>query len=230
MIWNDELLFLHPQKTAGMAISSVLWNTLRTPIFNSVPLNHWDRIVRPGVAQILGLRHENLFEAASIMAPFGMKLEDFQSILVAMRNPYDMEVSRYYHLRKPEAFEGAEERQLALSLPFDEYVKRSKFRLPRPDDPELEFREDIKNYYALGAVFPENLRILRYERLEEDLNKELARFGYSAVVLPTVNISEERAEPGYGQFIRTMEVEEVIFEKYRWVFEHGFYTRLRFPL
>jgi hypothetical protein len=226
MIWNDELLFLHPQKTAGLAISAVLWDILRTPVFNSVPLDHWDPILRPGVAQVLGLRHENLFEAQSILVPFGRNLADFQSILVVMRNPYDMEISRYYHLRKPDALETSEDRHLAQTLSFDEYVRTSRFRLPHPDDPDLEFREDIRYFYTLGPEFPKNIRILRYEHLEADLNEVLNQFGYSEVTIPKVNVSHERPALSFHQVIQSRHVEEAIFMKYRWMFEHGFYPRL----
>jgi hypothetical protein len=226
LVWNEELLFLHPQKTAGMAVSEALWNTLSTPVFSSVPLGHWDRILRPGVAQVLGLRHENIFEAAVILKPYGRALADFKAILVVMRNPYDMEVSRYYHLRKPEAFETDEERRLAQSLSFEDFVLQSKFRCPHPDDPQLEFREAIKNYYAFGATFLENLRILRYENLEEELNNELRAIGYGPVTLPRINVSDERQERDFRQVVKSAAVEDAIYKKYRWIFEHGFYTRL----
>ena len=226
MVWNEELLLLHPQKTAGMAVSEVLWNTLRTPVFSSVPLGHWDRILRPGVAQVLGLRHENIFEAAVILRPYRRELSDFKAILVVMRNPYDMEISRYYHLRKPEAFETDEERELAQSLSFEEFVLQSTFRSPHPDNPQLEFREAIKNYYAFGATFLNNLRILRFENLEEELNTELQAIGYGPITLPRINVSDERRGRAFHEAIRTKEVENAIYEKYRWIFEHGFYTRL----
>ena len=228
MVWNEELLFLHAQKTAGMAVSEVLWNTLRTPVFSSVPLGHWDRILRPGVAQVLGHRHENLYEAAVILKPFKRQLSDFAVILAVMRNPYDMEISRYYHLRKPEAFEEGEDRELARTLSFQEFVLRSKFRTPRPFDPKLQFQESIKNYYALGDAFLKNLRVLRYENLASELNRELQALGYEPVTLPLVNVSEERKERSHAQLISSAEVEAAIYQKYRWLFEHGFYPRISF--
>lgn len=208
-----------------MAVSRVLWETLKVPIFNSVPFGHWDRIFRPGVAQLLGLRHENLYQAAAILSPFGKTLADFSKILVVMRNPYDMEVSRYFHLRKPEAHETTIERTLAISLPFEEFELKSAFRLPRPDDEQLEFEESIQNYYAMGASFLPNIKILRYEHLESDLNSELSSFGYSHISIPRINVSDERDAASYHQYIRTPEVEAAIYNKYKWIFEQGFYVR-----
>ena len=225
MVWNDELLFLHPQKTAGMAVSHLLWETLNPPVFNSVPQGHWDPIFRPGVAQVIGLRHENLYQAAAILAPFRRDLSEFKKILVVMRNPYDMEVSRYFHLRKPEAHEKTDERNLALSSSFEEFELKSEFRLPRPDDPQLEFEESIKNYYSMGVAFLSNLQILRYETLYADLNRELTGLGYGTVTVPRVNVSDERRSADYQHYIRNPEVEEAIFRKYTWIFDQGFYAR-----
>jgi len=226
VIWNDELLFLHPQKTAGMAITDHLVNLLRTPVFISTPLGHGDSILRPGIAHVLGHRHENLFEAAAILEPFNRTLSDFKAILVPMRNPYDMEVSRYYHLRKPQAFEQDEDRKLALTGTFEEFIVRSEFRSPHPDNQELEFREAIKNYYSMGATFLENLRVLRYECIETDLNEQLAQFGYEHISLREVNVSEERSERDFRRMVLSKEVEQAVYAKYRWIFEHGFYSRL----
>ena len=47
-----------------------------------------------------GSRHERLTEAAASLARFGRRLEDFDTIISIMRNPYDMEVSRYHFLRR----------------------------------------------------------------------------------------------------------------------------------
>jgi hypothetical protein len=143
-----------------------------------------------------------------------------------MRNPYDLEVSRYYHLRKSEAYEPDNEKSLALKLSFDEFVIKSQFRAPHPQNPELEFREAIKNYYSMGTVFPKNLRILRYECVQEDLDKELGALGYGPVPLQSVNVSEERPDRSYKHLIKTKDVESAIYTKYRWLFEHGYYTRL----
>jgi len=207
-----------------MAITEILVNLLRTPVYISTPLGHGDIILRPGVAQVLGLRHENLFEAAAILAPFNRVLSDFRCILVPMRNPYDMEVSRYYHLRKPQAFEKDDDRQLALTHTFEEFAVRSEFRLPRPGNPELEFQEAIKNYYSMGAIFLDNLRVLRYEHIEADLNGQLSQFGYEPIALRPVNISDERPDRSF--MMLSKEVEEAIFNRYRWIFEHGFYSRI----
>lgn len=209
-----------------MAVSTLLWEVLRTPVFNSVPLDHWDRIVRPGVAQVLGVRHENLYQAAAILGPFGKSLSEFSAIITIMRNPYDMEVSRYFHLRKPGAFEVTDERNLALALPFPEFVAQSRYRTPHPNNPQLEFEESIKNYYAMGVVFPDNLKVLRYENLEVELGEQLSELGYGAVTIPKVNISEERGGLNYKNFVNSRRVENAVYEKYRWIFDHGFYPRL----
>jgi hypothetical protein len=131
-------------------------------------------------------------------------------------------------LRKPEAFEPDEEKVLARDLPFEEFAIRSRFRAPHPDNPELEFREAIKHYYTIGVDFLPNLKILRYEKIENDLNRELAALGYDAVQLQDINVSNERPDRDYHNLVRSQDVEAAIYSKYRWLFEHGYYQRLTF--
>ncbi len=153
-------------------------------------------------------------------------LSDFRAILVVIRNPYDLEVSRYFHLRKPEAFEKNEEREWACSLSFEEFQRASRFRLPRPANPKLQHVESIANYYQIDGHIPANLSVLRFEQLEEDLNECLSRLNYPHLSVKAVNVSTEREARTYQQFVTSAEIERIIHQRYAWVFDRGFYPRL----
>src|SRR5204862_3166773 len=57
-------------------------------------------LLRPKLRRIAGTRHENLVQAAQVLAPLGRKLGDFEIVLALIRNPYDLEVSRFRYLRR----------------------------------------------------------------------------------------------------------------------------------
>ncbi len=230
MIWNNHLLFLHPQKTAGMSLTNVLLDTLAPPIFNSLPPGHWPEHPegKPGVAYVYGLRHENQYQAKSILKQFNLSLDDFKVIMVVMRNPYDMEVSRYFHLRKPDAFETSSDRELALKSSFSEFVVNTQFRKSRPYHPDIERFQAIQSYYTTGDSIPPNLRIVHYEHLEEDINNVLGSLGYSPVKIPYVNISHERSSRDIMDFITSPEIEYSVYSRYAWIFNHNYYPRIAF--
>lgn len=232
MIWNKELLFLHPQKTAGMALTKVLLETLSPPVFNSLPPGHWPDPTKgtPGTAYVYGQRHENLYAASMILNQFNLTLGDFHVIMVVMRNPYDMEISRYFHLRKPEAFEKNSERDLALQSTFSTFVLNSQFRKKRPHNRKLEQSEAIKNYYTTTTSLPDNLMIVRYERLEDDVNSVLGSLGYPEITIPAVNISAERKNKTITDLITSPEVEASIYNRYAWIFDNNFYPRIKFDV
>jgi hypothetical protein len=58
MIFTKDVVFLHPPKTAGMSTTEYLLAVLPTPIFLSQPIQ--DDVLREGVIQLAGKRHETL--------------------------------------------------------------------------------------------------------------------------------------------------------------------------
>lgn len=161
-----------------------------------------------------------------LLCQSGKTLSDFAAILVTIRNPYDLEVSRNFHLRKPEAFETSEEPELARTLPFEDFQLASQFRLPKPEDFNLTRAESLESYYRLDGAPPSNLRILRYEHIQEDLGEQLARFGYPPVTIVPENWSPERQARSFASFISSSIVEQKIYERYSWVFDGGLFPRM----
>ena len=215
-----------------MSVTSALTKCLRRPLFFSAPRNHWPEPGPTwdldGVAFAEGSRHENLRQARDQLKHFGFELEEFRKIISVARNPYDLEISRYFHLRKNEAFEHGLERDLAASSSFSEFVTRSKYRDPTRKNRRLVEREDIKSYFSIGAYMPKNLQIVKFEGLEQDLRRELSGLTRSAFELPHLNSSYNRTSGDRVENLISREMEEAIFVRYRWLFEHGIYQRMRF--
>ena len=78
-----------------------------------------------GVTFVHGNPHATLREVATLTRGFGLDLTDFSVILVVLRNPYDLEVSRYESFRQL-AYDPAlsiRDHKLAKTLAFPDYVK-----------------------------------------------------------------------------------------------------------
>src|SRR5215211_8547984 len=101
MIFCRELLFLHVPKTGGMSVSEYLVRVLPPPVYYTRPDGHGLLTVPEGVVEMSGKRHETLAQACDVVAAHGFRLPEFRAILATIRNPYDLEVSRYTHLQQP---------------------------------------------------------------------------------------------------------------------------------
>jgi hypothetical protein len=242
MLFNDELLFLHVPKAAGTSITSFLIRSLRSQVTLTEPSDQFaqtDRVSsfaraklglrrfrrqmgflrRPKLDVIEGTRHETLVEASLVLRRLGRRLEDFRLIFAVIRNPYDLEISRYHFFRRGHlgvqglAHEYAEE--LALAGDFAAFARRAPYhgRLPGR----------IEDWFEIEGRIPNNFRILRFENLRQGLDDALAQVDRIPSPLPTLNATEHGPYTNY----LTPEIEKFIYEKYRWPFDRGFYPRLR---
>ncbi|HEY6578008.1 MAG TPA: sulfotransferase domain-containing protein [Rhizomicrobium sp.] len=241
MLFNDRLLFLHVPKTGGTSVTSYLIRNLRGGVTITEPRDRLpapDRVStlarmkfgvrrlrrqlallrRPKVRRLAGTRHETLTEASETLARLGRRLEDFETIVAVIRNPYDLEVSRFHFFRRGHlgvaglAQEYAEE--LALAGDFAAFARKAAYhgRLPGR----------IEDWFEIDGRMPANLRIIRFEKLETDLHCALASL-CTAAPLPRLNAS---AHAPYKEYIAPA-IEEAIYRKYRWLFDRGFYPRER---
>jgi len=240
MLFDDKLLFIHAPKTAGTSVTSFLIAnspnrvTLTEPSAGPDPAVampafartmlalrrlRWcvGMLMRNSVTLVEGSRHENLRQASEVLAKLGRKLEDFRAIVSIVRNPYDLEVSRYhffrrgYHGVKGVAHEYAEE--LALAGDFEAFARKAPYhgRLPA----------QIEDWYEIDGNMPNNLRIVRFENLEKDLHEVVAQLYPVRTRLPKLNASEHAPYKSY----LTADSEDAIYNKYRWLFDRNFYRR-----
>jgi hypothetical protein len=218
MIWNNQLLFIHVPKTGGMSVSSLFLDKLPRPVFCSVPTGQREPNAPADVTYVEGKRHENLEEARGLLQAHGRELDQFECIIAVVRNPYEMEVSRYFYLRLGHPWDKGPAQRLALEDTFEEFAVRSPY-LGRADN-------RVEAFYTLAGERPASLRVLRQEHLQVELPELMAELGLGSVGwdLPSKNQTEHAP---FGEYL-TRRAEEAIYGRFRWIFDNGYYARTKF--
>lgn len=240
MLFNDQFLFIHVPKTAGMSVTQFLIDTvpgkltLTEPVYRprstvQLPASVWVKLQtktmlkRAGfwgprrVAYAEGRRHERLHEAQAFFQARGRTLDEFRLILSVVRNPYDIEVSRYHYLRKgfhgrPGVAETAEQ-AIALGNDFEQFALMAPFHGHIP--------AHIEHWYERDGCVPRNMKIARFETLDEDLRAIVGTLYPVRSALPKLNTTERGPFRDY----LSPRAEAAIYAKYRWLFDKGYYCR-----
>jgi hypothetical protein len=196
MIWNEQILFIHAPKTGGMSLTHYLSDHLPD-------------------GRVTEKRHETLAEARAELANEGRRLEDFEKVFVVMRDPYTLEISRFNYLRLGHPWDVGKAQEVALHGDFKRYLAEAPFFGYFP--PQLDL------YYHENGSTPANLVVLRYERLNEEVEKHIAPFCREGadVPLPRLNVTAKACFEDYYD----AEAEELCFQRHRWFFDEGFYER-----
>ncbi|HSM61210.1 MAG TPA: hypothetical protein VK849_10455, partial [Longimicrobiales bacterium] len=147
MIFSKDLLFLHAPKTGGMSITELLLDVLPRPVFYTDPEAQPEER-REGVVHRVGIRHEGLEEARDVVAREGFTLNGFPAILVVLRNPYALEVSRYAYLRAGHPWDFGHDQTLALTRDCATFIRSARGS------------PDLSRYFFLGREVPRNLRVI----------------------------------------------------------------------
>jgi hypothetical protein len=218
MIWNDALLFIHVPKTGGMSVSKALLEHLPRPSFCSVPAGQRDAEDPPDVTYVQGKRHENLDEAEALLRTYNTRLRAFKRIIAIVRNPYGMEVSRYFYLRLGHPWDKGPAQRLAMERSFEDFALQSPY-LGRPDT-------RVDAFYTYEGNVPENMRILRQERLQAELTEVAIQLGWGHIDWSLPNANRTSHGP-YREYL-TAASEEAIYLRFRWIFDQGYYARVRF--
>jgi ribosomal protein L29 len=242
MLFGSKILFIHAPRTAGNSITEFLISniperlTLLAPSLvpdRSMPVQPMVRaktvlknIARniPGATRVdraPGILHERLTQAARALSRFNRRLEDFECIISVMRNPYDLEVSRYHFLRMGylgvRGLSAGKSQDIALECDFAEFANSAPFFGSLP--------ARIEDWYTLNGKMPENLFALRFEALEDDLSRTVGRLYRIRRGLRRLNTTEHQ----HYQHYMTAETEAAIYRKFRWLFDSGFYDREMIP-
>jgi len=203
MILNKDLLFIHVPKTGGTSVSYYLMKTLSKPVFYFAP--HLKGDEPEGIIHAKCDRHMPLLRAKEL----GI---DAPLVLVVIRNPYDLVVSRYHFLRH--VFSApiiTPMHQLALDVDFETFAIEHTH-------PSQEI------YFLCDGELPRHARIVKFEKLDHAITSAArdANDGRTSLaVFPHKGISPHKP----WQSCITPAAEEAIYQRNRWVFDNGYYDR-----
>lgn len=215
MLFNRDLLFLHVPKTGGIAVTKKLLEILPKPIYYALPDGPKDKAHNPPeIIATVGRRHGNLQQAQEWLGEYGKTLASFKKIIAGMRNPYAMEVSRYFYLRLGYAWDKGKAQQIALNNDFETFAIESLY-LGRKSS-------QIEDYFVLEGITPNNLVVIRHEQLYSDLQKVLTDLDIT-LDSPITRINDTKHKD-YHQYL-TPKAERAIYNRYQWLFDSGFYQR-----
>ncbi|MDJ0568272.1 MAG: hypothetical protein QNJ53_04435 [Pleurocapsa sp. MO_192.B19] len=215
MLFNQDLLFLHVPKTGGMAVTEKLLKTLPKPIYYALPEEAKDKAHNPPeIIATTGKRHGNLKQAQEWVAKYGKTLASFKKIIATIRNPYSMEVSRYFYLRLGYPWDKGKAQKIALASDFETFAIESLYFGRKS--------AKVEDYFLLDGKIPDNLAVIQHEQLYLELQKVLAELN---IILdsPIQKVNSTKHQD-YHQYL-TPKAEVAIYNRYRWLFDSGFYQR-----
>ncbi|WP_434637402.1 hypothetical protein MLC35_01060 [Sulfurimonas sp. NW7] len=216
MIFNDDLCFIHVPKAAGMSVSKFLLKNLKNKnIHYLLPKGHAtaDEKKINGIQVHEGIRHENLEEAEVRLKKFNKKLSNFKVVIAVIRNPYDLEVSRFKYLQNGHEWDSGKDAKLAKSGNFKDFALQSSFW--------GKSSAEFEKYYSLRDSILDNMIILRFEDLSNQINIFLNDYLESNYKLGKTNSTKRKKYCTYYD----ADSEKAVYNRYKWIFDKGFYSR-----
>ena len=220
MIFNEKMLFLHYPKTGGMMLTEQFLKYLKGQVYFTLPQGHEDpnliltRKIR-NIQKLEGIRHENYVEAKRFLENSDLphRIENFERVIVIIRNPYDYIVSRFHYLKNNRAHNSGPAARIASEGDFRKYAIEAP-RFFQIDGYLLD--EDKK--------MADNLFIVRYEDFATQVNPLVTAYMEQPINFEKrVNATSRK---NYTEYITDSEIEEAIYQKFRLLFDKGFYSRL----
>lgn len=201
MLFSKDFLFIHVPKTGGMSITSWLLNNYMGEMYLCVPEPGFKDAmskfafgdIKDRVHMITGRRHETLSQAKKVVERSGFSLEQFPLIGAVARHPLDLERSYYHHMRKPSVQarrreQYPDEAELLNGLGFPQFLSEFGFF--------GRFPAKIEAYFMIEGKMPENMKILRQETLQEDLDKTFGQYFEERFSLGRLNTSKNYEDGG----------------------------------
>ena len=212
MLWNSRFLHLHIPKTAGKSLTRYFVEAWPRPIYGSVSRGQIRELSDCDQSNLhleIGRGHENLKLAQDMLQQRGRNLESLEAVFVCTRNPYDLMVSSYHFLRQSYPLaKGRTDATLAANSTFEEFCCQVGKIGPQ-------------DWMVWNERPLTNLKVIRFERLLEDLQKYTEMYSFASCPLPHLNPSTR----GHYREYLTPRAEERIYEKFQYWFDNGHYPR-----
>lgn len=200
-----------------MLVSGQLIKNLKGKVNYTLPLKDVSPMERlrwfmGGIKIHDGLRHESLKSAEELLQGKGRSLDSFKKIVTVIRNPYDHAVSRYHYLKQVRVHNTGLAATAARNGDFEFYLKEA----PQYYDP-------IKFMQLENGAQPQNLDLIKYEEITS-LNEALQEYLKSPLNFSKRVNSSKRDD--YVRYIVNSHIETLVYNRYRILFDQGYYTRL----
>jgi len=186
--YSRNFLFVHIAKTGGTSVRAALrryrWGGATTlPLWLASAAS---QLTRP--RHKLGLKFPR--HAKAIAAMEMLPAEVYQGFFkfVVVRNPWDLQVSSYHHIRreKPETLGGVDNFGDFLRLKFDP-ERAYNYMLDTSSELQYEYVTDLRGNVIVDFIG-------RYEDLERDFGIICDRIGVPAPQLPHLRKATERTD------------------------------------
>ena len=200
-----------------MSVTKYLCNVLEPPVIRIVENENFEDGKSLGY-EILKVfkRHASLVEAKDFLRTSGIFISDFKLIFAIVRNPVDIEYTFYKHLRKEEVIklikptEYNRKKIEATKGTFDEFAKQNF----------TPFSGSLNDFFEINGEIPDNMKILRFDNLEKELQKILNPFIVNQYPFSYQNNIEEKDL----KITLSNDAKINIRRKYNWIYEKGFYA------
>ena len=173
--------------------------------------------VQGGIEYIRDKRHETLDDAATFFDERHIWLEQFEQFVVVMRSSYELELSCFAYLLKDLPWDRGKAQELVLEGGFRQHLATALFFGMNPPGLDL--------YYHVEGHIPDNLVILRYEKLAAEIERHIASYLESGYEVPHENKSKHAP---VGQ-VYDVELAALCYQRHKWFFDNGFYSRVTYP-
>ena len=222
MIFNKDLIFIHIGKTGGMSCSEYLLQNLKAPLFNCNrnSLNDSLRIKRVGIIPCQYIhRHCTLSEALTEIEKItDRRLTNFKKVVAVIRHPYFLEYSFYCHLKKPHVKKLRSRQAELLKLAqgtFKNFIIHGDYHRPNLKQ---------EDYFMLEGTIPSCVELVKFEELNVAFPRAIQPFLQPNKSLSFPSLNQTKYQ-NYSHDIFTEEIKELIYNKHKWMFDSGLYSR-----
>lgn len=205
-----------------MMLTPQLLNNLKGKVHYSLPNGHISPeekliCIKRSIKVLEGLRHENIYQAKQKLASSSSftAFDEFDKILVVIRNPYDYIVSRFHYLQDNQGVNIGPAARIAAEGDFKKYaIEAPRF-----------FQVDGYILDDQGKI-PDNLFIVRFEDFSTQINLVMEDYLKKPINFTKRLNSSKRKN--YQDYITDSLIENAVYKKFKLLFDKGFYSRITF--